>query len=435
MSRLLLIGCGPLPHPAARSTSFAQLRAAHFHAALQADGHALTTLLIGPPGPPTPGVEAWAEGDPALPARLARLAEEADAVITAGPYLPARLAAQAPIEAPLWIDLPGDPFAELDALLRRGPLPAARLAAALSAAHGPLRRADALSTISQRQRLATLGELAAIGRIGEGAPEVSTLPIAALTDWPPLPPRPVEGPLRVALSGAFNAWFDEEAAISGLEAALAAMPALGVISTGGGVPGFFEEGARRWASFAARHPRRVQHHGWVDHAAIPALLAPARVGLCLDRAGLEPELGSRTRALLFAHLGMALVASPRTELVAALAADHPGAVFPVEDADPATLIEALTAAGRSTVEARRALQRDVADRFAPLPLAAPLRAWARAPRRADIQSDPMGVLLAENARLRDAIAGIEGGPTWRILSRGHRALRSLKALISSASNP
>jgi hypothetical protein len=47
----------------------------------------------------------------------------------------------------------------------------------------------------------------------------------------------------------------------------------------------------------------------------------------------------------------------------------------------------------------------------------------------------MGVLLAENARLRDAIAGIEGGPTWRILSRGHRALRSLKALISSASNP
>jgi hypothetical protein len=66
-------------------------------------------------------------------------------------------------------------------------------------------------------------------------------------------------------------------------------------------------------------------------------------------------------------------------------------------------LEALTAAGRSTVEARRALQRDVADRFAPLPLAAPLRAWARAPRRADIQSDPMGVLLAENARLREAL--------------------------------
>ena len=434
MSRLLLIGCGPLPHPAARSTSFAQLRAAHFRAALQADGHALTTLLLGPPGPSAPGVEARAPEDPALPALVARLAAEADAVVTAGPYLPARLAALAPTEAPLWIDLPGDPFAELDALLRRGPLPAERLAAALSAAHAPLRRADALSVISQRQRLATLGELAAIGRIGEGAPEIHAIPIAALSDWPPLRPRPIDGPLRVALSGAFNAWFDEEAAIAGLEAALAAMPELGVISTGGGVPGFFEAGAQRWVAFAARHPSRVQHHGWVDHAAIPAILAPARVGLCLDRPGLEPELGSRTRALLFAHLGLALVASPRTELVVALAADHPGAVFPVEDADPATLIAALRAAGRSTVKARLDMQRDVAARFAPLPLTAPLRAWARAPRRADIQSDPMGVLLAENARLREAIAAIEGGPTWRMLSRGHRALRSLRTLINRASS-
>ena len=435
MSRLLLIGCGPLPHPAARSLSFAQLRAAHLRDALAADGHRVHTLLLGPAGPSLPGVEAAAPDDPALPARLARLAEEADAVVTAGPYLPARLADLAPIEAPLWIDLPGDPFAELDALLRRGPLPAERLAAALAAAHAPLRRADALSVISQRQRLATLGELAAIGRIGEGAPAVHPIPIAALTDWPALPPRPVDHPLRVALSGAFNAWFDEEAAIAGLDDALRAMPDLGVISTGGGVPGFFEAGGRRWEAFAARHPGRVHHHGWIDHAALPAALTPARVGLCLDRPGLEPELGSRTRALLFAHLGMALVASPRTELVAALSADHPGAVFPVEDADPATLIAALRAAGRSTVAARLALQRDVAARFAPLPLAAPLRAWAQAPRRADIQSDPMGVLLAENARLRDAIAAIEGGPTWRILSRGHRAMRSLKALINRASGP
>jgi rhodanese-related sulfurtransferase len=117
----LLIGKGPLPGPSATRTGFAQLRVAHFQAALQAAGHEVRTVLLVES--PRPALSAdWsqvvevAEEGPGWLAELASLADGAEVIVGAGPYNPSRAACLIAGDTPVFADLPGDPFAELQAL-------------------------------------------------------------------------------------------------------------------------------------------------------------------------------------------------------------------------------------------------------------------------------------------------------------------------------
>ena len=418
MSRVLLIGRGPLPTPAQRHTGFAQLRTAHFLSALRAAGHAVDLLLIE------------ADEEEGLLERGRQLAQAAEVVVSAGPHRPAAVAAAVAGERPTWIDLPGDPLAELQAVVRApgAQVPPTRVAAAQAAALTALLRADHVSVISERQRTACLGQLLVLGRSLDQDVPVSAVPIAY--DLPLARGKarglPAEGPVRLLLCGSVAPWLDDQTLAEGLERALSQAPRLEVVLTGGGVAGHYEAGAARLKTWATNspHSRRITWHGWVPHEDLEALLETCHVGLCLDRPGAEPHLGSRTRVLLYAWAGLHIAASPCCELVQDLVDAELATALPPGDAVglAACLLELLE---RPPPAARaRAASAWLEQHCDPLVVAEPLVAFANAPVRRLPCVRPEARLAEEIESLRAQLAAVHRSPTWRALSRLHRFART-----------
>jgi glycosyltransferase involved in cell wall biosynthesis len=329
-------------------------------------------------------------------------------------------------EAPLWADVPGDPHAELEAVSRAStePLTPERRAAAHAAFAPVLARADALSSVSAPQRLALLGQLGAAGRLHPGPP-VHAIPIAFDLPLPRLPPRPrhADEPLVIALSGSANPWLDVPCLLAAFQAVQAQRPDTRFVITGGPIPGLPAPDWPTLEAWAGRHPGQVQLTGWVPHGDLPGILGSAHVGVFADRPeGLEPELGDRTRALLCAWLGLDVVATDRSARMQDLAAA--GCADAVPAGDPAALAGALLALAAqdraSERSARLVAHLDAGS--APGALAAPLLRWVAAPTRVPPVPSPLALLTAERDRLQAALQDVHTSPTWRVLSRVHRAL-------------
>jgi hypothetical protein len=423
MSRVLLIGRGPLPTDDAQLTGFSQLRTAHFLRELQTAGHSVRTALLVA-SPKSAGLTEWAglaeveEEGPGWLKDLTELAEEAEIIISAGPYNPGRAACLIAEDRPVWADLPGDPFAELHALASgtEHPLSPERLAAAEAAALPVLARADGISVISEPQRHALSGQLGTLGRLLPGAlPVVATIPIA-MPPGPTLTPseRQAGEPLVVALSGAFNPWFDDRTAAEALDQAMRARPQLSVLVTGGGLPGFFEEGAQRFSRWAQNWPDRVSNHGWLPLGEVSSVLQQAHIGLSLDLPGPEPELGSRTRLLSFIQHGLLPVATARCALAKEM--HQHGELIAIQTGQHRQLAQVLIDQVDTPSAATRISQAQVrlGQRYdGSMP---ELIAWSRAPIRVRSAPLPAALLASELAGKRDALAQIHASPTWRALS-------------------
>jgi len=414
---------------------FAQLRLAHFDQVLRHAGHLVRTVVLGPEGAATPPAAGWAgrhhldADDPALLARLGAITEGAKRLVSAGPYRPGLLATQVAGDRPVWIDLPGDPFAELHAQSLHGPLLPGRRASALAHALPALDRGDAFSVIGTRQRIAALGELGARGRLlGPELPAaVHPVPIAWAFPGTPAAPRQraASDPLRIVLMGALNAWFDEETLIAGLSEALPRDPRLEVDLCGGAHPAHPPAAWERLDTWARSQRGRVRVHGWVPGARLDALLSRGHVGISLDRPGVEPLLGSRTRVLGFLWAGLDVIASRGTELVDSLARGR--AVHAVAPGDAHGLAERLLALADEDAQPQRidAAQALCARRYAPLRLGAPLAAWASSGTRLPALPSPEQELSQALDAARAELAAVHRSPTWRLLSRAHRAWHQL----------
>lgn len=449
MSRVLLVGAGPLPDPERRRIGFPQLRTAWFAEALGAAGHEVLLCCLrraddgepaSAPGPLAAEVRdlcvergAWIEDLGAL-GRAWRPA----AWVAAGPYAPPRAAALAVGALPLWADVPGDPFAEAQALAARlgtgaEPLPDGPLRAQAAAFAPALARADAFSVCSAPQADALLGQLGLAGRLALSAPGrrwVEVLPPAWGFGLPQGAPRRRDpgAPLTVALAGGFNTWLDEEALLAGLLLAMDRGLPIRVVAVGGGIAGHFEAGWERFRAGVAAsvHAARFALRGWLPHGALPAALAPADCLVSMDRPGAEPRLGSRTRLLFGLHQGLEVLSTPASALARDLAAR--GFLHPVPAATPEALAEALAArvstgsTGETVAEAQRAL----AASHAPAALCAPLAAWAARAERAPAGADALQLLAERVAAAEAALAAVHATPTWRIAGRWHGLLRRLR---------
>ena len=398
MARIALVGEGPIPGPGNAETRFASLRFDWFRTAL-ADHE----VLLFDSRHPVDRV-AWSR------------AQRCDAIVSAGVYGPTRTALQLVDDQPLWIDLPGDPFADAQAVgALTDPEAVAREAAAVFLP--ALARADAFSTISSRSRFSLLGQLGALGRLARTRPGEEWAWIVPIPwSFGSQPERLVRAhagnPRRVLLAGSFNTWFDAETALASL---LLAMDQADVEAhiTGGPVPGHHVEDYTRFqtGARASRHAGRFHFHGWLEETSLGDVVAACDVLLCLDRPGFEPELGSRTRVLFALHQGLAVVATPRSELVHDLARD--GFVCPVPLSDPAATAAALLHAHPPP---ERAALRTTYDVDA---VVAPLRAWAAAPvrRRPAPEAGALLDLVHERDALIREIDRIRKTPTWRLLNR------------------
>lgn len=443
MARVLLIGAGPLPQHDPGRLGFPELRTAQLLKAILRAGHSVQLVLLGDEDRASAeediegasarcGVERVEVSAPGWLGRVqaAREAWRPDAVVSAGPYEPARAAALTVGEEPLWLDVPGDPFAEAQAKRARGEDPEATASMRLAYAAG-YARADAFGVISHAQRFALLGQLGLLGRLSPTrAPDVQVVPAAM--DFGGLPrgaPRrwEPEGALTLAVSGGFNTWFDGETLLAGVLLAMEELPELRLVTTGGPIPGHHEA---TWDTFAAGalaspYADRFELSGWVPHSELPRRLGGAHVGICLDRPGLEAELGTRTRLLLYAWLGMPILATARCELARELAGVR--LLHTVEPGSPESLaagIEHLWREGEDGAASSR-LQGYLGARATVEQTVAPLLRWLRAPQRAEPVEDP-GVGMAQRlARAEDELAAVVRSPTWRLLSSADRLTRGL----------
>ncbi len=397
MARIALVGEGPFPGSGSTETRFAALRFDWFRTAL-ADHQ---VVLFDSRAPVDRA--AWTR------------AQRCHAIVSAGVYGPTRTALQLVDDQPLWIDLPGDPFADAQAVgALTDPEAVAREAAAVFLP--ALARADAFSTISSRSRYSLLGQLGALGRLARTRPGEEwayIVPIPWSFGTLPEGPRRAAGTTRrVLLAGSFNTWFDADTAFEALLLAMDAGPVEAHI-TGGPVAGHHVADYTRFeaAARASRHAARFHFHGWLEESALADVVAACDVLLCLDRPGFEPELGSRTRVLFALHQGLTVVATPRSELVHDLAGA--GFVRPVPLSDPtataAALLGAQSTPDRGPLRARYGLDTVIA----------PLRAWAASPtrRRPAPEAGALLDLVHERDALIREIDRIRSTPTWRLLNR------------------
>ena len=428
MSKILLIGRGPLPSPEAPQLGFSQLRTRAFHRALVDAGHDVRLLLLVKEDTQPDVPRVWnkeisiQEDGPNWVTQARLLKDGADIIVSAGPYNPGRLATAIADDEPLWIDIPGDPLAELSALslAQATPLGDTEIAAAYSGAVQALSRADAVSVISRPQLHATWGQLGLLGRLlrAEATPTAHVLPITH--DWSlpeGMPRAPGAGEDTVlALSGAFNPWFDADGLMVALDIAFKARPDLRVICTGGGIPGFFEASYKRFSEWSVQYADRIRLHGWLPHHKMAEVLKGAHAGISIDCAGVEPELGSRTRLLLFAHLGLQCVSTVRCELSQNWA--DKGALHALHPEDPVQIGHQLATFQIDTHVGRKA-QQLARSEFHPTKVMEPLLQWCSAPVRTKSVRPTQAIMAAELEANREELSRVYSSSTWQALNRVH----------------
>ena len=110
MTKVLLIGRGPLPSNEAPQLGFSQLRTQAFYRALCQAGHQVRLLLLVRETTPsiTPG--DWSDIIPITEEGAGwietaqKLKMGADLIVSAGPYNPGRLATSIAENEPVWVD-------------------------------------------------------------------------------------------------------------------------------------------------------------------------------------------------------------------------------------------------------------------------------------------------------------------------------------------
>jgi glycosyltransferase involved in cell wall biosynthesis len=259
-------------------------------------------------------------------------------VVSAGTLLAGAAACELAGDAPVWVDLFGDPLAEVQAKA---------LAGEEAMTHDEhllvwelmlkvLLRADAFSTVSRRQKDALLGQLLLMGMSDEDAGEGRTLfglihPIpCSMESFDAaqsltleergnfLTSQGMPKTAKVVLcAGGFNVWLDVKTMARAVEIAMERCPGMWFVATGGGLPGYLAGVYREFQDLVEASPvkGRMRVMDWLPLAEAEKWARAADVGLMIDRDCAETRLGARNRLLSLAAARCPIVATRGTEVV------------------------------------------------------------------------------------------------------------------------
>lgn len=347
--KICLIGTGPWPLEEDAVITGPGIRLRQFLEPLRAAKHEIVAVLLEPERRLRVPIEGVLEGAAFAPEDILdpeRLTAEldlsfTDLVMGVGSLMPAAAAARLARHRgiPCWIDLFGDPLAELHAAqLRQGGTPdVAARDHIWKLMRESLLAGDAFSTVSGPQRHALLGQLGLLGRYGNHwnvCQHLQEIPCGVPDSWvepAPLPEFPVilrdmglnERSRYVFFGGSWNVWLDEETMARAIRGAMEDDEGLRFICCG--IPtGPAGEQVRtnlfRGLGDLMTSGRVVEiapQHLEEEHC----LLAWAGACLSLDRPIPEAELGSRNRLLAMVRWGARPVVSLEAGLEAILAAE------------------------------------------------------------------------------------------------------------------
>ncbi|MCC6547740.1 hypothetical protein IT570_11290 [Candidatus Sumerlaeota bacterium] len=417
MSRILIVGTGPLLESGARIMSGQCLRTWHFCKPLLDAGHAVRLMTIPIPGTTNDGAGAASEAaryedldyrkfntnDSArvLPELESAIREFApDAMIGVNAY-PAFLLAKASLQnqIPLWADLNGWTMAEGLILGKvvghQRDYPHFWCMEAQAAL-----RADRFSTVTSRQAHALLGELAVLGRgIVEPSRIVATVPNAVYPDYASLTRKPgVPEFLREKLppdslialwTGGFNSWTDLSMLVSGVKAAMDAESRLAFVCTGGAVHGHDEQTYKTFLALAKElPPGRFLPLGWIDFDQVRALHESANVGINLDGDNIETIFGARNRVTNLLGAGVPVVTTRGTEIAQWIADHEAGTVIP-QGASGQLTAALVDSVGNATFWQQRAatMRAKALHDFAAVNTLPLLLEWCSDPKRLQVADD------------------------------------------------
>ena len=357
------------------------IRAAEVAAALRAASHEV--ILAVPAGR---GDVRW------TPSTAAALAGSADAVILGQGHaeLGRRLSRDAPHDLPIVVDCYAPGIIE-HALLAPDAraFPAFRRRAAEL-----LERGDLFLVANERQRLFTLGELAALGRIDPCTIDHPPL-LEVGYGVPSVPPAgdpsvaagvvPDGAPIAIWFGGVYP-WFDAVTAIKGFALALERCPAAHLVIVGGRHPREHAP-ARELERARAEIARlsleeRVHEAPWLPYDRRADWYAAADCAICLQHDGVERELAHRTRLLDLIWGRLPIVCSQGDAVGDLVGRSGAGVTCPIGDdvAVGAALAELLSnSAPRASC---RASADALADSLTWDKVVAPLATWLEAPRLA-----------------------------------------------------
>lgn len=475
MTRLLVLGSAPLPSEKQLRLYAANLRTWHLVAPLLEDGHEVRLVAGRLPGthpadlpPETRSVKEGLEYYSVTPeifhddAYLQRHCDEwqPDAILGVNTY-PASRAVAIDTELPIWCDLNGWVMAEAQTKCRVYD-DDAYLSHFWNMERAVLDRADVISTVSDAQAHATVGELAARGRLGKstfGYRFTVTIPNAYRAV-----PRGAPGIVRgkvvpsdafvVLWAGGYNTWTDVDLLFSALEAAMSREPRLVFVSTGGAIEGHDDHTFESFRRSVARSLYRDRYHfaGWVSTEDIPRYYSDADLGINIDSDNYETLYGARNRINEWMAAGVPVLTTRGTEVSRLVEREELGLVASIDDAEQvaAHLLWATEHREALSAIAKRARSFACAE-FSYPRTTKPLREWVSSPRRApdggrrvafsdiDFFADidavaPMSrqqlrsrlvELEAARKRAEEDLAAIHGSRMWRYWTCYHRIRRAV----------
>lgn len=248
-----------------------------------------------------------------------------DAVIAAGSTIATNLAACLDTDLPLWMDMFGDLFAEVQA---KTPFTNAEME--IDFFHQTLTRVllrgDRFSTVSDMQRGAAVGQLGLMGRLNQytlGEELVHTIPCAMNGKISPVWDKPIlrgktVGPneFLILCSGGFNTWTDVDTLFESIEHAMEQERRIHCVVTGGGITGHHEDGIKRFRGLIGKSPYENRFHllGWLSNQQVDQITLECDLGINVDLPIYESLLGSRNRMLFWLQCGLPIATTVNTEI-------------------------------------------------------------------------------------------------------------------------
>ena len=401
MNRIMVLGIGPLSIEDSTTFHAGGNRAWHLTKALLDEGFEVVLVCMGiTGGDAQTGLERVKE-DGRLTyilcdelqcfARDEYLQEKINAyqpcaLVGACDYPAARACAVAGA-LPVWADIHGYPMGEAQAKAYHENEPGF-LHHFWNIHRQALLRADRFSVTSERQRMATLGELGAMGRLNPGVfceDLVCEIPIAWDPRTPYAPPqRQRNEPLTVFSCGGYNHWCDEATLFAGLERAMQRDERIRFLSTGGAIAGHDERTYPRFLQRVEASPYRERFdlRGWVPKAELAQCYAQAHVGITVDLPCVESLIGARNRITEWMARGLPVIATRMPEISEVLHHNDAALTTPTGDAEALAdaIVEAAEQPERMQEKAQRARQLFEA-RYTYQPSTKALSAWCRNPQR------------------------------------------------------
>ncbi|MEX1310603.1 MAG: glycosyltransferase [Candidatus Sulfomarinibacteraceae bacterium] len=405
MSRLLILGSGPLLFENANRTYAAGARTWQITEPLIADGHEV--LLVGQRLPLSypddlPPEMTVREEDrfvyrsvhPTLfqsEGYLERLSRDfgPDAVVY--PHASASFLSRVFLPAqPIWIDINGHVMTE---------------AQAKSAVYEDddfldhfygmeldmLAHGDVFSTCCDPQTWALLGELGLAGRLNSLTNDrllVESVPVGVSDEEYKPTGRAFRGldvpesAFVVLWSGGYNTWTDVDTMFEGLERAMSVDSSVHFVSTGGQIDGHDEFTYPHFCDLVNGSQFRDRFHlrGWIPREEVPNYYLEADIGLNCEKPILEVAFGSKQRILDWSRAALPCVSSRLTELSRVLEEEGIGLIFAPGDGRELGRLIAEAAADPDKIQrlGERGRLR-LRERFAYAKTMAPFLEWARSP--------------------------------------------------------